>query len=120
GAFTGFADSSYRVIGVRASGGFPWGAFEIPYIADFAQQKAFRNGDSRIDARYWRLGGGVAWRDITLRYDHEVKGSNNGQYGVQMPLTDFYAFNGWTLHFFNTPAFGLVDRWLTLRSAFGN
>jgi hypothetical protein len=54
-----------------------------------------------------------------LRFDEEVKGSNAGRYGVQMPLTDFYAFNGWTLHFFNTPASGLVDRWLTLRSAFG-
>ena len=30
-------------------------------------------------------------------------------------LTDFYAFNGWTLHFFNTPFAGLRDRCLTLR-----
>jgi hypothetical protein len=27
-----------------------------------------------------------------------------------MPLTDFYAFNGWTLHFFNTPRQGLARR----------
>jgi len=120
GAFTGFADSSYRVIGVRAAGSAgPWGGIEVPYIADFAQQKAFRGGDARIDARYWRLGAGLAWRDYTLRYDQEVKGSNGGQYGAQMPLTDFYAFNGWTLHFFNTPSVGLVDRWVTLRAAFG-
>src|SRR5213076_2411809 len=38
-----------------------------------------------------------------------------GRYGVQMPLTDFYAFNGWTLNFYNTPAVGLRDQWITAR-----
>jgi hypothetical protein len=37
-----------------------------------------------------------------------------------MPLTDFYAFNGWTLHFFNTPRQGLKDRWVTLRWPVGD
>ena len=54
-----------------------------------------------------------------MRYDHEVKGSNGGQYGVQNPLTDFYAYNGWTLNFFNTPRQGLRDGWLTGRYAAG-
>jgi hypothetical protein len=45
-----------------------------------------------------------------------VKGSNGGLYGVQMPLTDFYGFNGWTLHFFNTPRQGLRDGWITLKA----
>ena len=53
----------------------------------------------------------------TARYDYEVKGSNSGQFGVQMPLTDFYRYNGWTLKFFNTPRQGLHDHWLTLRWA---
>ena len=38
------------------------------------------------------------------------KGSNDGRYGLQMPLTDFYAFNGWTLHFFTTAAAGAARR----------
>jgi len=50
-----------------------------------------------------------------LRFDYEVKASNGGYYGVQVPLTDFYAFNGWTLHFFNTPRRGLRDGWVTVR-----
>ena len=33
---------------------------------------------------------------------------------------DFYQYNGWTLHFFNTPRAGLRDQWLTLRYALGN
>jgi len=118
GAFTGFANNSYRVAGVRAEGtAFRAGEFDFPYEAEIAWQRPYAGGDSRIDARYWRLGGGAGWRQSVLRYDYEVKGSNGGAYGVQMPLTDFYAFNGWTLHFFNTPRQGLRDGWITLKAA---
>jgi hypothetical protein len=118
GAFTGFSNNSYKAYGVRAEGAFRAGDFDIPYTAEYAQQKPYAGGNALIDVDYWRLGGGVAWRDLTLRYDEEMKGSNNGRYGLQMPLTDFYGFNGWTLHFFNTPFQGLHDRWLTLRAGF--
>jgi hypothetical protein len=118
GAFTGFANSSYRVAGARAEGSVGLGhALDALYVADVAQQKAYAGGDARIDARYWRLGAGLAGTAWTLRYDQERKGSNHGLYGVQMPLTDFYAFNGWTLHFFNTPFRGLRDRWASARYA---
>ena len=120
GAFTGFNDSSYRVIGVRAAGtAARKGAFEIPYELEYAAQRPYAGGDARIDANYWRAGGGVAFRETVLRLDYEVKGSNGGLYGLQMPLTDFYAFNGWTLHFFNTPRQGLRDGWITARHAVG-
>ena len=116
GAFTGFADSSYKVIGVRAEGVVArGGALDFPYSAEYAIQRPYAGGDPRIHAAYWRLGGGVGWRGTVARIDYEVKGSNHGAYGVQMPLTDFYAFNGWTLHFFNTPRQGLRDGWITIR-----
>ncbi len=116
GAFTGFADNSYRAIGVKAEGSAAsFANVEIPYIAEYAQQRRYADGDSRIDANYRRAGAGLATTDWTLRYDYEVKGSNAGVYGLQMPLTDFYAFNGWTLHFYNTPRQGLRDQWLTGR-----
>jgi hypothetical protein len=120
GAFTGFADSSYRVLGARAEGS-AWrsGELEVPYLLEYAQQRPYAGGDSRVDANYWRAGAGLAARNWTARYDYEVKGSNAGSYGLQMPLTDFYAFNGWTLHFFNTPRTGLRDQWLTLRYSLG-
>jgi hypothetical protein len=121
GAFTGFANNSYRVLGMRAEGAFPRsGGIDFPYIAEFARQKSYAGGDARIDVRYWRVGGGVGARAWTARYDYEVKGSNGGLYGLQMPLTNFYGFNGWTLHFFNTPRQGLRDRWLTGRYALGD
>ena len=117
GAFTGFANNSYRVMGVRAEGtALRAGELDFPYEAEFAWQRPHAGGDARIDAEYWRLGAGVGWRQSVLRYDYEVKGSNGGRYGVQMPLTDFYGFNGWTLHFFNTPRQGLRDGWITLKA----
>lgn len=118
GAFTGFADSSYRVVGAKAEGVFTgWRAVELPYIAEYAQQRPHADGDARVRASYWRLGAGASAGNFTARYDFEVKGSNRGLYGLQTPLTDFYAFNGWSLHFFNTPRQGLRDGWLTLRYA---
>jgi hypothetical protein len=117
--FTGLANSSYRVVGARAEGAFSAaGEFAVPYTAEIAQQRAYAGGSPLIDARYWRAGAGIAWRDVTVRYDYEVKGSNGGRYGVQMPLTDFYAYNGWTLHFFATPPEGLRDEWVTVRCAY--
>ena len=120
GAFTGFADSSYRVAGARASGSFAIAAaLGVPYLVEGARQRRFAGGDERIDARYWRVGAGVEGGTWLLRYDVEAKGSNNGLFGLQNPLTDFYAFNGWALHFFNTPREGLRDAWLTARWATG-
>lgn len=120
GAFTGFADNSYRVIGIRAQGAVEnLRGLAVPYLLEAARQSPYSGGDDRIEADYWRAGIGVAGRTWTLRFDYEVKGSNRGLYGVQMPLTDFYAFNGWALHFFNTPRQGLRDGWLTARVSFG-
>jgi alginate export protein len=120
GAFTGFADSSYRVVGARAEGAAAsFGSIDVPYIVEYAQQRPYADGDSRVRANYWRAGAGLASTAWAARYDYEVKGSNSGRYGLQMPLTDFYAFNGWTLHFFNTPRTGLRDQWITLRYSLG-
>ncbi|HET6264912.1 MAG TPA: alginate export family protein [Usitatibacter sp.] len=113
---TGFADSSYRVVGVRLEGSLrPECPIDMPYLVEVAQQKPYAGGDARIDALYWRVGLGLAGRNWGLRLDQETKGSNDGLYGMQNPLTDFYAFNGWTLRFFTTPRNGLRDRWFTYR-----
>jgi hypothetical protein len=119
GAFTGFADNSYRIAGVRAAGSFAVAtALRVPYLVEAGKQRRFADGDERIDADYWRAGAGLDGGPWTLRYDMEVKGSNNGVFGLENPLTDFYGFNGWTLHFFNTPREGLRDGWLTARYVF--
>jgi Alginate export len=121
GTLTGFADNSYRVAGVRAEGAVPAvHGVQALYTLDLAEQRPYAGGDARIRASYWRAGAGAGSDAWTLRYDEERKGSNGGQYGLQMPLTDFYGFNGWTLHFFNTPRQGLRDRWITGRYSVGD
>jgi hypothetical protein len=118
--FTGFADNSYRVLGARAEGTVAnFGELGASYLLEAARQGPHAGGDSRISARYWRAGLGIGARDWTLRYDHEVRGSNDGQYGLQIPLTDLYTYNGWTLHWFTLPRQGLRDQWATARWAFG-
>ncbi|MEO5694836.1 MAG: alginate export family protein [Usitatibacter sp.] len=118
--FTGFANSSYRIAGLRAEGALQTSMrFEVPYVLEVAQQKPFAGGDARVDARYWRVGAGLSADAWTVRADMETRGSNNGVYGLQAPLTDYYAFNGWTLHFFTVPKQGLRDRWITARHAVG-
>jgi hypothetical protein len=118
--FTGLANNSYRAVGVRAEGALMYGdPIEFPYTAEIAQQKPYAGGDYRIDALYWRLGAGVSAAAWSVRADYESRGSNDGRYGMQMPLTDFYAFNGWTLHFFTVPRQGLRDAWLTGRYDIG-
>lgn len=119
-AFTGFANESYQVAGARAEGELDVpGDLELCYTAEWARQRPYAGGDARIRATYLRLGGGLEHGKLLVRYDHEVRGSNGGQYGLQAPLTDFYAFNGWSLRFFNAPREGLVDRWVTARYAAG-
>jgi hypothetical protein len=119
-SFTGLANESYQVAGVRAEGTATRVAgADVVYTAEVARQRSYAGGDDRIRANYWRLGAGLSAPGWTVRYDHEERGSNGGAYGLQAPLTDHYAWNGWTLHFFNGPRQGLVDRWLTARWAVG-
>jgi hypothetical protein len=117
---TGFANSANRSVGVRAEGNLPAGdTARLLYYAEYAKQAAIAGGDARIDAAYYRLGGGVSFDGWGARLDREVKGSNHGVYGFQTPLGDFYAFNGWALQFTSTPPQGLSDTWLTLRAKTG-
>lgn len=117
---TGFASNAHRIVGVRAEGALPaFAGFEALYLVELARQGAIGQGDARIDAAYRRVGAGLGNAGLTVRYDHEVKGSNGGAYGFQTPLTDLYAFNGWALRFTTTPREGLVDRWATLRGQVG-
>jgi Alginate export len=116
GAYTGFADNSNKVLGLRMDGSLSVSeGSKLLYTAEYAKQKNYASGDTRINANYARLGGGLWRTKFGFRMDYEVKGSNNGAYGFQTPLTDFYAFNGTALQFTSTPMQGLRDAWLTMR-----
>jgi len=121
---TWLSDNSHEVFGVRAEGSVATGlGFNALYTAEAAHQRHYAGGDPLIEADYWRLGGGAVWprwADLGVRVDREVKTSNKGQYGFQMPYEDPYAFNGWALQFTVTPPTGLRDSWLSLRAQPGH
>jgi hypothetical protein len=108
------ADTSNRSVGIRADGAHPLDAdWKILYTAEYARQADYSGGDSRIDATYYRLGLGGQWRDLSVRIDQEVLGSNEGRYAFQFPLATNHLFQGWADQFLTTPRQGIRDRFLT-------
>jgi hypothetical protein len=107
-------DTSNQIIGVRADGARPLvGEWRLLYTAEVAKQDAYLDGDARIDARYLRLGGGARYGGYSLRVDHELLGSNDGQYGFQTPLATKHLFQGWADQFLLTPRQGLRDTFVS-------
>ena len=111
---TGFADNSNRILGVRADGAWPvGGGFKALYTGEYASQDAYEAGDARIDARYWRAGGGAGFGKYYLRFDREVLGSKDGRYGFQTPLGTNHLFQGWADLFLTTPPQGIRDTYVS-------
>lgn len=107
-------DTSNRIIGVRADGAHGFGEkWKLLYTLEYAQQKDYAGGDSRIDAHYARLGIGGQLGDFFLRGDREVLGSNDGAYAFQTPLGTNHLFQGWADQFLTTPRQGMRDDFLS-------
>ena len=106
---TGFADNSNRIAGARVEGNTPVsGGLSWYYTAEIARQLPYAAGDQRIRATYGRLAFGPSWNAYSAQVNYERLGSNQGQYGFQMPLS-YNTFQGWAYSFFSTPAEGVRD-----------
>lgn len=107
---------SSRTIGIRADGSHKiddhW---KLLYTAEYAKQDRIANGDSKIDAHYYKLGLGAAWDGWFARVDQELLSSNNGLYAFQTPLGTNHLFQGWVDKFAaSTPVNGIQDTYLTV------
>jgi Alginate export len=114
GQATGYSNNSNRIEGVRADGAWPLGGgWKFDYLAEFARQSRYANGNAAVDASYthYAAGGGCAAVDVQLQ--QERLGSNGGRYGFQTPLATLHIFQGWADQFLVTPKQGLIDRYLT-------
>jgi hypothetical protein len=111
----GVKDRSNWVVGLALEGTKPLSDFDLLYSLEGANQQATASGSAAVRASYLRAGLGAAQHGVALRFDHERCGSNGGRYGLQMPLTNQYAFNGNALQFFDTPRDGVRDAWLSLK-----
>lgn len=115
-AFSGAAatDTSNSILGLRADGSRPLGeVWKLLYTAEYAIQQDYAGGDPRIDARYTRLGVGGLWKTYSLRIDHEILSSNDGEYAFQTPLGTNHLFQGWADQFLTTPRQGIRDTFLS-------
>jgi len=76
--------------------------------AEYAQQHAYADGRTNIDADYTLLEGGVVWHANTFKAGWERLGGD-GRYGFATPFATLHAFNGWADRFLTTPLDGLQD-----------
>jgi Alginate export len=117
---TGFADSSNRILGLRADGAYPLNeTVKLLYTAEFGKQNDYADGDARIDADYMRAGIGAGWGAYYVRVDQELLSSNNGVYAFQSPLGTNHLFQGWADQFLTTPANGIRDVFVSAGATVG-
>lgn len=100
--------------------------WKLLYTAEFARQDALGNSEERtaaqgqVDAHYYKLGGGAAYGNLSLRADQELLSSNNGKYAFQTPLGTNHLFQGWVDKFLTTPNQGIQDSFLTAAYKYGD
>lgn len=115
------ADQGNKIFGVRLDGVHKidddWKAL---YTAEYAKQTNYDGGDSRIDAHYYKFGGGAAYGNFTLRADQELLSSNDGTYAFQTPFGTNHLFQGWVDKFLATPVEGIKDTFLTANYKYGD
>lgn len=107
-------DQSHKTFGARLDGvrkvSDDW---KVLYTAEYAKQSDYQGGDSRIDAHYYKVGGGAAYGDLALRVDQELLSSNDGQFAFQTPFGTNHLFQGWVDKFLATPREGIRDTFVT-------
>jgi hypothetical protein len=115
------ADQSNAIFGMRLDGAHKidddW---KVLYTAEYAKQSDYEGGDDRIDAHYYKIGGGAAYGNFSLRADQELLSSNNGEYAFQTPFGTNHLFQGWVDKFLTTPLEGIRDTFVTATYKIGD
>lgn len=108
------ADQSNKILGLRLDGTHPFNPnFRAHYTAEYAKQSDYADGDKRIDAHYYRIGGGLGFDNFNFRVDQELLSSNDNEYAFQTPFGTNHLFQGWVDKFLTTPRSGIKDTFVT-------
>ena len=108
------ADQSNKIFGLRLDGTRPFSPnFRAHYTAEYAKQSDYADGDKRIDAHYYKIGGGLGFDNFNFRVDQELLSSNDNQYAFQTPFGTNHLFQGWVDKFLATPRSGIKDTFVT-------
>ena len=114
GAANTAANQSNKTFGLRLDDIHPFNPnLRAVYTAEYAKQTDYSGGDSRIDADYYKIGGGVGIDNFSIRIDQELLGSNNSKYAFQTPFGTNHLFQGWVDKFLTTPPEGIQDTFVT-------
>ena len=115
------ADQSNKTFGARLDGVHVFNPdWKGLYTVEYAKQSDYRDGDSRIDAHYYKVGGGAAYGNFALRVDQELLSSNDGKYAFQTPFGTNHLFQGWVDKFLVTPLEGIKDTFITATYKYGD
>ena len=108
------ANQGNKTFGIRLDGTHPFNPnFRAHYTAEYAKQTDYSGGDKRIDAHYYKLGGGLGFDNFNMRIDQELLSSNNSLYAFQTPYGTNHLFQGWVDKFLATPRQGIQDTFVT-------
>lgn len=108
------ADQSNKTFGLRLDGTHPFNPnFRAHFTAEYAKQTDYADGDKRIDAHYYRVGGGLGFDNLNFRVDQELLSSNDNEYAFQTPYGTNHLFQGWVDKFLATPRSGIKDTFVT-------
>jgi hypothetical protein len=114
GAANQKADQGNKTFGLRLDGIHPFNPnLRALYTAEYAKQTDYSGGDLRIDADYYKIGGGVSIDNFSIRVDQELLGSNDSKYAFQTPFGTNHLFQGWVDKFLATPLEGIQDSFVT-------
>lgn len=115
------ADQSNKTFGIRLDGTHPFTPnYRAHYTAEYAKQSDYKGGDDRIDAHYYKLGGGFGIDNFNVRIDQELLSSNKNQFAFQTPFGTNHLFQGWVDKFLVTPRAGIKDRFVTATYRYGD
>ncbi|MEZ0317628.1 MAG: alginate export family protein [Methylophilaceae bacterium] len=115
------ADQGNKTFGLRLDGIHPFNPnLRALYTAEYAKQTDYSGGDDRIDAHYYKIGGGAGIDNFSIRADQELLSSNNGQYAFQTPFGTNHLFQGWVDKFLTTPKEGIRDNFVTATYRYGD
>ena len=91
----------------------------VLYELEYAQQGDYADNPNSIDASYYFLMAGGAFKPLTVKLGYEVLGGSESDGQFRTPLATLHKFNGWADRFLNTPTNGLQDLFLQLNGKLG-
>jgi len=91
----------------------------VLYELEYAQQGDYADNPNSIDASYYFLMAGGAFKPLTVKLGYEVLGGSESDGQFRTPLATLHKFNGWADRFLNTPTNGLQDLFLQLNGKAG-